>query len=546
MKDEKSIEVKIEEAREILRAFELNVSNSPVVPLTLLALCNVKPDSLWNDADRRSMTLVKDILEFVNQNYKSYQTGSRESFRKDALGPLIEMGVVDFNPDNPNLAPQSSNTHYAISLVALNTIRKFKTDEWITALDTYLKIRNQNPLQRECATRLQSINLSNYKSIRKDKISLGRFNVFIGANGCGKTNILEAIAVAGAFNCNDLTYEGLYSRGVRMARPNLLISSFAANDNNSIDLTLDFLIDKTSETYSCALVPTNINDVYTKWANLVESDGASSQILAMFSEITRDFPGLSGEALLDIAKKRLDTKGRSENETKFGKALIDYSIYDLNTKSLRGISPSDSKKTPLGLNGEGLDLLISSFTAKERKKVVDTVSSLFDWLSEIISDKDDRYKNSGLKPGRSISTLFFKDRFMDGKNNLLSAENSNEGILHVLFYLALFISDKTPSIFAIDNIEKALNPILCQRLIKLLAKMAEENNKQVLITTHNPAVLDGMNLLDDEQRLFEVYRNDDGHTVTKRIKFKSDLTDKTGKLSQMWLNGVFGTQPANF
>ncbi len=546
MKDEKIIEAKIDEAKEILRAFELNVSNSPVVPLTLLALCNIKPDDIWNVAERRSMTLVKGILEFVNQNYKSYQTGSRESFRKEALAPLIEMGVVDFNPDNPNLAPQSSNTHYAISLVALNTIRKFNTDEWAVALETYLKIRDQNPIERKCTTLLKSIGLSNYKSIRKDKILLGRFNVFIGANGCGKTNILEAVAVAGAFNCNDLTYEGLYGRGVRMARPNLLISSFAENDNSSIDLALNFLTNEISETYSCALVPTNINDVYTKWANLVESDETSNHILSIFSEITRDFPGLSGEALLDIAKKRLDAKGLNDSDNKFGKTLIDYSIYDLNTKSLRGISPSESKKTPLGLNGEGLDLLISSFTGKERKKVVDAVCSLFDWLSEIISDKDDKYKNSGLKPGRSTSTLFFKDRFMDRKNNLLSAENSNEGILHVLFYLALFISDKTPNLFAIDNIEKALNPILCQRLIKQLAKMAEEHNKQVLITTHNPAVLDGMNLLDDEQRLFEVYRNDAGHTVTKRIKFKSDLTNKTGKLSQMWLNGVLGAQPANF
>jgi hypothetical protein len=31
-----------------------------------------------------------------------------------------------------------------------------------------------------------------------------------------------------------------------------------------------------------------------------------------------------------------------------------------------------------------------------------------------------------------------------------------------------------------------------------------------LVTTHNPAALDGLNLNDEDQRLFVVYRNDEG------------------------------------
>ena len=115
-----------------------------------------------------------------------------------------------------------------------------------------------------------------------------------------------------------------------------------------------------------------------------------------------------------------------------------------------------------------------------------------------------------------------------------------------LFYLALFISNKTPNLFAIDNIETALNPRLCQVLISLLSKLAKERGKQVLITTHNPAILDGLNLLDTEQRLFEVYRTKEGHTKTRRIKFRNDLQDKPFKLSEMWLKGVMGAVPKNF
>ena len=135
---------------------------------------------------------------------------------------------------------------------------------------------------------------------------------------------------------------------------------------------------------------------------------------------------------------------------------------------------------------------------------------------------------------------------MQKQNNLFSAENANEGILHVIFYLALFISNKTPDLFAIDNIETALNPSLCRSLIKELASLSKERGKQTLITTHNPAVLDGLNLHDDSQRLFEVYRTDEGMTKVRRIKFKKGTEQKPHKLSEMWMEGLLGAIPQDF
>jgi predicted ATPase len=131
-------------------------------------------------------------------------------------------------------------------------------------------------------------------------------------------------------------------------------------------------------------------------------------------------------------------------------------------------------------------------------------------------------------------------------NNLFSAENANEGILHILFYLALFISEKTPPIFGIDNIETALNPQLCRGLTKQLAALAKVHEKQALVTTHNPAILDGLDLHDDDQRLFVVYRDDDGHTVTRRIKIKPQVGGESLKLSELWMRGHLGGLPRAF
>ena len=73
---------------------------------------------------------------------------------------------------------------------------------------------------------LETIRIENYKSIEKLIVPLGRINVFIGENGAGKTNILEAIALAGAAQARKLDNEFLASRGIRVSGPELMRSAF--------------------------------------------------------------------------------------------------------------------------------------------------------------------------------------------------------------------------------------------------------------------------------------------------------------------------------
>ena len=117
----------------------------------------------------------------------------------------------------------------------------------------------------------------------------------------------------------------------------------------------------------------------------------------------------------------------------------------------------------------------------------------------------------------------------------------------MLFYFALFISDITPKFFAIDNIDASLNPRLCRRLMQELVELAKKQDKQVIFTTHNPAVLDGLDLDDEEQRLFVIYRNQLGHTKARRIlKPKTIEGQEPVKLSEAFLRGYIGGLPKNF
>lgn len=71
------------------------------------------------------------------------------------------------------------------------------------------------------------IELEHYKSVRKLALDLGRVNLFIGENGSGKSNILEAIALGAAASRDKLDNEYLVARGVRVTRPGLMLPAFA-------------------------------------------------------------------------------------------------------------------------------------------------------------------------------------------------------------------------------------------------------------------------------------------------------------------------------
>ena len=147
-----------------------------------------------------------------------------------------------------------------------------------------------------------------------------------------------------------------------------------------------------------------------------------------------------------------------------------------------------------------------------------------------------------------ISRIEIQDKYIDKERKYFDQLSANEGFLFLLFYFTLFASDLTPKFFAIDNIDASLNPKLCQELMKRLTSMAAEHDKQVILTTHNPAILDGLNLDDDEQRLFVIRRNSDGHTRYERIsKPESKIPNRAPKkLSELFMSGALGGLPNSF
>ena len=338
---------------------------------------------------------------------------------------------------------------------------------------------------------LSDISIKNFKSVVNVNLPLGRFNLLIGANGCGKSNILEGIAMGAAASSDKLDYEYFANRGIRLVQPQFMLPAFDDIDAEEIHLSFK-------------------NDHILAYDIYYNNNGKPARWMVKERTGETDIPDL-GQFL----------------------------IYSLEKSKLR--KADDSNRTyPMGLHGEGLFAYLKELSQRSEGEEIFTEIKenlkVLDWF-------DDMQVPSGQLS--SELNLKLKDSYLAETLNIFDQRSTNEGFLYLLFYFTLVISDETPRFFAIENIDTAFNPKLCREVIKRLVALAKKHDKQIIATTHNPVILDGLDLRDDEQRLMVVQRSIDGYTKVRTLK-KEEVVNSDLSLSQLWLRGFIGGLPNNF
>lgn len=379
---------------------------------------------------------------------------------------------------------------------------------------------------------VSQITIDNFKSIQTLTLELGRINVFIGENGSGKSNILEAIAMGSAAAENKLDNEFLASRGIRVTEPQAMRSGFekgSLEEDIKVGFTVNHIIFN-------KIVLKNTNTQYSKWevvlnnVNLDKSKEHTDKIEEIKKLWDQGSDGNHINNLFEFLTKPVSKQVLA--------SFLSFLIYSPENYFLRRFE-DESQILPLGIR-EGLFKLLSVIyqeNPEQFQKIRDNLA-LIDWFEGFEIPDDLRFTERRIR---------IKDRFLEDGLAYFDQRSSNEGFLYLLFYFSLFVSDYTPKFFAIDNIDNAMNPKLASRVVQQLAQLAKEHQKQVIMTTHNPAVLDGLDLKDDEQRLFVISRNKLGHTKALRIYHKPTPSGQEPvRLSEQFLRGYIGGLPKNF
>lgn len=128
----------IEEALAILKSISApKEQQNERSALCLLALANVRPETLWDQATdpRRGIT---EMMDWFRDYYgKQYAPNTRETVRRQTMHQFVQMGLVIENPDRPDRPINSPKWCYQLHQQALSLLQSYGSEQWEEACQNY-------------------------------------------------------------------------------------------------------------------------------------------------------------------------------------------------------------------------------------------------------------------------------------------------------------------------------------------------------------------------------------------------------------------------
>ncbi len=207
---------------------------------------------------------------------------------------------------------------------------------------------------------LEHLKIARFKSVRDQTLDLGRVNLFIGGNGSGKSNLLEAIGLISACLGRGLGDSDIGSKGLRITPPELMKSSFK---NEALPRTLELAGVFSGGLEYKAVLQSSESDPLLRFL----SESATFRGERVFGRSWRGAKVMGASlsnrleqhrGLWDQVKATIDVS--SDVRDAFSE-FSRYVIYSPQTDFLRGRQSGKVDVPPVGLHGEGLPGAVSSY-----------------------------------------------------------------------------------------------------------------------------------------------------------------------------------------
>jgi predicted ATPase len=358
---------------------------------------------------------------------------------------------------------------------------------------------------------IQSFTIENFKSYKKAELKLAPLTVMVGANASGKSNALEAIrflswmaqgqklsALRFEINQNNAAIRGqlkdVLFRGEESFRIGCEISSpFKDLGGWKMQMELDIREGKEIhilkesmyserdemlyETYRPTLdLATDITVSYNNFAR----GGRKPQVvcsdqLAVFSQLSyagKFDPNHKKSIAVIVPRARL-------SEQFLSKILF----LDPSPQSMRGYSfPSENT---LSGNGENISAVLYSLIQQKNENKKNILSFIKSLPEQDISD-------IGFLEGPRGEVMVTLTETFGKVNRRMDAGVLSDGTLRVLAIAAALLSAEENSIVIIEEIDNGVHPSRAKLLLNQINKIALERRLRIVLSTHNPALMDAL------------------------------------------------------
>ena len=358
---------------------------------------------------------------------------------------------------------------------------------------------------------LKSLEIKNFKSIVNIKISdIPDFSVFAGANGCGKSNLFEALEFI-----RDVVRNGAVE-AIKKHNGYENIHSHKLRDTNAKKFFAKLKIDIAENSYIYELDIRDLNKKAeireTILKNGIEIAKKTSHQNLIINGMKVDIEYSSNETILKLVSKE-------------AKELLDF----LSSIERYQIDPNKAREADdyfasdiLDANANNLTTVLSKLEkdSVSAEEIIETMGMIVPGLEKIKIEKE-RLSNK--------TVVTFKEEAISKK---FPAGLVSDGTIYALAMLVIIYSNKN-GIILIEEPERGLNPKAIAELVEFFREKSEMFN--VFVNTHSESIV----RVTKPEELFLVDKID-GKTKIKNVKKSFPNYDYSKmNIDTMWMSNMF-------
>ncbi|BAZ27490.1 ATPase-like protein [Kalymmatonema gypsitolerans NIES-4073] len=396
---------------------------------------------------------------------------------------------------------------------------------------------------------LKQLILENWKSFRYAELPIDPLTVLIGTNASGKSNVVEALEFLQRIVRSESVEVAL--AGDKML-PSIRSGVEWAALKNETQFTLKALIqgedDQTDYLYVLKIqtqpifrvieeyidchkngdsLKANLEKYYIKNSYFITKSGLKE----VGSSIPRDE--------FDLSKMTKYSKEEWENALKHKSQLInEVKTFVLDAlESILILNPIPSKMRDYSRLSDTLESdasniagVLAALPDEQKAEVEETISAYAKNLPEgdiqrIWAEKVGRFGTDAM--------LYCQELWKPGHITEIDARSMSDGTLRFIAILTALLTRPEGSQLVIEEIDNGLHPSRAELLVRMLREIGEKRKIDILMTTHNPALLDA---LGPEIVPFVVVAHRDSETGESKLTLLEDIEN----LPKLMASGTLG------
>lgn len=397
------------------------------------------------------------------------------------------------------------------------------------------------------------------------KINLLRFSAFLGANSAGKSNLVKAINFVQSLVIDGIGDDRTITQYYNRTKPE--------NKEKNTEFEFEFKLNSKIYKYSIGIFLKTRKFTYEKLEcgdkvifnrdlengefsiNLKSKDTDKINKVNMYFDTVKTINNV-------LFLKDMNLNKGSLYEVK-DEINIFNDIYNIFSKSIKIVTPrsrvndvsvlsTDTLKVEQTLSEFGFDITKlqykedtseNIFRGIPQEVIDDLVKQINQKLSEDGNDSEAamsgpdglvkiKYENETLK--------FYTLKCVHGENGEFSLSEESDGLRRVIDLIDIILNPTEGDIYIVDEIDRSLNSILSKAFINYYLNKTEEQNVQLLITTHETRLLDLTMLRKDEIWMFDKY---EGTTQITALTDYDGTIRSDVKLDVAYMDGRYGGVP---